>query len=124
MRVIDHHALHGTAHIAQRIGEKYLAIESLERWIDLEKQHARITQNSLTTGEAQWLGLSGDKYTFGLRLEASRLCLVLKAAHFDFVRRGIVLQFHAWLEVILTRRHHWCLPNALSAAERRQRRIR
>src|SRR5450759_3959783 len=60
MRVVDHHALRSAAHVAQRIGEKHLAIEPLERGMDLEKQHARIAQH-----------------------RRGGLCLVLPATHFD-----------------------------------------
>jgi hypothetical protein len=72
MRVVDHHTLDHAARIAQRVGEKYLAIESLKGGIDLEKQHARIAQH-----------------------RRRRLRLVLPAAHFHRVRRRIVLHFHA-----------------------------
>ena len=71
MRVVNHDALHHAAHVAQRVGEKHLAVESLERGIDLEEQQARITQHRRS----------------GLRL-------VLPAAHFDGVRRGVVLHLH------------------------------
>jgi hypothetical protein len=101
MRVVDHHAFHRAAHVTQGVGEKHLAIETLERGIDLEKQHARIAQHRRG----------------GLRL-------VLPAAHLDFVRRRVVLHLHARLEVILARRHDRCLPDALPAAECGQRRIR
>src|ERR1700683_4952515 len=40
MRVVDHHALDHAAHVAQRIGEKHLAVESLESGVDLEEQQA------------------------------------------------------------------------------------
>jgi len=45
MRVVDHHALDGATHVSQRIGEKHLAIEALERGVDLEEQHARVAQH-------------------------------------------------------------------------------
>ena len=101
MRVVDHHPLDHTACIAQRIGEKHFAVETLKSGIDLEKQHARIAQH-----------------------RRSRLRFVLPAAHFHRVRRRIVLHFHARLEVILARRHERRLPDTLPAAEPRQRRIR
>src|SRR5664280_853527 len=101
VRVIDHHTFDHAArprgHPPQRVGEKYLAVESVKCRMDLEKQHPRITQD---TGG-------------GLRL-------VLPAAHFDGVRRRIVLHLHARLEVILARRHDRRLPDALPAAEPRQ----
>src|SRR5216683_7039428 len=40
MGVVDHHALHHATHVAQRIGEKHLAVESLEPGADLEEQQA------------------------------------------------------------------------------------
>ena len=101
MRVVDHHALDHAAHVAQRIGEKHLAIEPLKRGVDLEKQQARIAQHRRG----------------GLRL-------VLPAAHFDGMRRRVVLHLHARIEVILARRHDRGLADALPAAECRQRRIR
>ena len=100
MRVVDHHALHGAAHVTQRIGEKHLAIEALKRGIDLEEQHARVAQHSRG----------------GLRL-------VLAPAHLDQVRRRVVLHLHTRLEVILARRHNRRLADPLPAAESRQRRI-
>src|ERR1035437_4794787 len=44
VRVIDHHALDHTARMPQRVGEKYLAVESVKRRMDLEKQHPRVAQ--------------------------------------------------------------------------------
>ena len=52
------------------------------------------------------------------------LRLILPAAHFHFMRRGVVLHLHAGLEMILARWHNRRLPNALSAAECGQRLIR
>src|ERR1019366_2107553 len=101
VRVIDHHALDHTARMPQRVGEKYLAVESVKRRMDLEKQHPRVAQDT-----------------------GSRLRLVLPAAHFDGVRRRIVLHLHAWFEVILARRFDRRLPDALPPAETRQRLIR
>lgn len=101
MRVVDHHPLGSAAHVAQRIREERLAIEPLERGIDLEKQQARVAQHRRG----------------GLRL-------VLPAAHLDFVRRRVVLHLHTRIEVILARRHGRCLSDALPAAEPRQRLIR
>jgi hypothetical protein len=45
MRVIDHDAAWGTTHVPQRLGEKHLAIEALERRVALEEQHPRIAQD-------------------------------------------------------------------------------
>src|SRR5580704_11007829 len=45
MRVVDHYALDHAAHVAQRIGEKHLAVESLESGVDLEEQQAGVTQH-------------------------------------------------------------------------------
>src|ERR1022692_3798494 len=101
VRVIDHHALDHAARMPQRVGEKYLAVESVKCRMDLEKQHPRVEQD---TGG-------------GLRL-------VLPAAHLDGVRRRIMQHLHAWLEVILARRFDRRLPDALPPAEARQRLIR
>ena len=101
VRVVDHHALRRTAHIAQRIGKKDFAVEALERGIDLEKQQARVEQN-----------------------RRCGLCLILLAAYFNFVRGGVVLHFLTGLKVIAARRHNGLLPDALPAAEGCQRRIR
>src|ERR1017187_6161988 len=105
VRVIDHHALDHAArprgHPPQRVGEKYLAVESVKSRMDLEKQNPRVAQDT-----------------------RGRLRLVLPAAHFDRVRRRIVLHLHAQIEVILARRFDRRLPDALPAAETRQRLIR
>src|SRR5450756_1348790 len=45
VRVIDHHALDHASRMPQRVGEKYLAVESVKSRIDLEKQHPRIAQH-------------------------------------------------------------------------------
>jgi hypothetical protein len=42
--VVDHDALGGAVHVAGRIGEKDLAVETLKGGQDLEEQHPRITQ--------------------------------------------------------------------------------
>ena len=68
MRVVDHYAFRSAAHVAQRVGEKHLAIEPLEGGIDLEEQQTRVAQHRRS----------------GLRL-------VLPAAHLHFVRRRVVL---------------------------------
>src|ERR1017187_7221144 len=94
VRVIDHHALDYAARMPQRVGEKYLAVESVKRRIDLEEQHPRVAQD--TRG--------------GLRL-------VLPAAHFDRVWRRVVLHLYTRFEVILARRFDRRLPDALPPAE-------
>ena len=43
--VIDHHPRCGPAHVAQRVGEKHLAVEPLERRVELEEQHPRVAQH-------------------------------------------------------------------------------
>ena len=101
VRVIDHHALRRAVHIAHRVGEKHLAVESLKGGGDLKEQHARVTEHGRG----------------GLRL-------ILPATHFHFMRRGVVLHLHAGLEVILARGHNRRLPDALPAAERGQSLIR
>jgi hypothetical protein len=88
-------------HPSQRIGEKHLAIEALERGVDLEEQHPRIAQHP-----------------------GGRLRLVLPAADLYLVRRGVVLHLHARFEMILARGHDGQLSDALPAAKGGQRRIR
>ena len=101
MRVVDHRALRRAAHIAQRFGEKRLAIEALKLRPDLEVEQARVAQHRRG----------------GLRF-------VLASADDDFVRRCVMLHLDAWLEVIATGGHDWLLTDALPAAERGQRLIR
>jgi hypothetical protein len=45
VRVVDHHALYHAPHVAQRVAEKHLSVESLEPGGDLEEQQARVGQN-------------------------------------------------------------------------------
>ena len=94
MRVVDHHALRRAVHVAHRIGEKHLAVEALKGGRDLKEQHARITEH----------GRGGLRF-------------ILPAADFHFVRRSVVLHFHAGLEVILARGYNRRLPDSLPAAE-------
>src|SRR5271157_5436269 len=93
VRVIDHDALARAAEVAHRIGQKYLAVETLKRRVALKEQHSRVTQHSRC-------GLS----------------LALLAGEFDFVWRRVVLHLLAGLEVVLARGHDGCLPDALLAA--------
>src|SRR5450755_3542738 len=46
VRVIDHHALDHATRMPQRIGEKDLAVESIESRVNLEEQHPRVTQDT------------------------------------------------------------------------------
>lgn len=39
VRIVDHDAGRAAAHVTQRLGEKYLAVETPERGVALEKQH-------------------------------------------------------------------------------------
>src|ERR1700752_499269 len=70
MRVVDHHASRGAPHIAQSIGEKHLAIETLEGRIALEKQHSRVAEH-----------------------RRGGLHLAFFASQSYLVRRGVVLEF-------------------------------
>src|SRR5208282_572433 len=46
MGVVDHDPLHGSpAEVTYTLGQKHLAIEALEGWVQLEEQHARVTQD-------------------------------------------------------------------------------
>jgi hypothetical protein len=56
MRVIDHHAGWRAPHIAQRIGKKYLAVETLERGIALEEYHPRATKHGSATNDEVRIG--------------------------------------------------------------------
>src|ERR1700689_4815704 len=46
VRVIDHDASGRATYETQRLGEKYLAVETPEVGITLEEQHPRVTQDS------------------------------------------------------------------------------
>src|SRR6516225_9223217 len=98
MRVIDHHAGRGAAHITQRFGQKYLAVETLERRITLEEQHARIAQH----------GRSG-------------LHLAFLAGQFQLMRRGVVLKLGSGWELIVTRWYGRRVSDSMPAAKRGQR---
>src|ERR1039458_235832 len=101
MRVIDHDAGCGAPHVSQRIGEKYLAVETPEGGVALEKQHPRIAQH-----------------------RRCRLHLSFPAAQFDFVRRSIMLELLARRKIILAGRYWRRVSDAVPPAERRQRGIR
>ncbi len=81
VRVVDHHAPGRSAKIAQRVGEKHLAVETLEGRVELEEQHARIAQHG-----------------------RGRLHIAPPAADHRVMRRRVVLHLLAGLEVILARR--------------------
>ena len=49
VRVIDHHPFGRPGKIAQRAGEKHLAVETPERGVALEEQHLRITKRGFAT---------------------------------------------------------------------------
>ena len=101
MRVVDHHSLWRAIEVAERLGEKDLAIEPLEGGLNLEEQHPRITQHRRC----------------GLRF-------VLPSGHRYFMRRGVVLHLDAGFKLIAARGHDGLLPDALPAAERGQGLIR
>src|ERR1035441_1732971 len=69
VRVIDHHALDHAARMPQRVGEKYLAVESVKSRIDLEKQHPRIAQD--TRGRLRLVLPAADRKS--TRLNSSHL---------------------------------------------------
>src|SRR5919106_3197437 len=93
MRVVNHRALWSAAHVAQRFGEKRLAIEALKLRPDLEVEQARVAQHCRG----------------GLRLAPA-------SSDDDFVRRGVVLHLRAWLKVIAAGGRDGRLSDALSAA--------
>jgi len=45
MRVVDHHARGGAAEVPQRVGQKDLAVETLECRVTLNEHHPRVTQD-------------------------------------------------------------------------------
>src|SRR6266581_6244797 len=92
--VVDHHASRHRSEIAQGVGEKHLAVETLKGGIHLEEQYARIAQD-----------------------RRGRLHLAALAAQLELVRRGVVLNFFAWLEMVVSRRHDGLLSDAMPAAE-------
>ena len=100
MRVVDHHVIGRAAHIFQSLGEKHLTVEPLKRGVNLKEQHARVTQDGRRS-----------------------LRLVFPPAHFDFVRRCVMLHLCARLEVILPGRRYRFLSDAVPAAECGQRRV-
>src|SRR5207245_10643219 len=81
MRVIDHDAGRGATHVTQRIGEKYLAVETPEDWVALEEQHPRIAQH-----------------------RRGRLHLALLAAQLEFMGRRVMLHLLAGRNIILAAR--------------------
>src|SRR4051794_15506108 len=101
MRVVDHHAPGNTTHVRQSVAEKDLTVESLKSWIDLKEQQARIAQHC-----------------------RSSLRPVLPATHFDFVRRGVMLNLDSRIKMIPADRCNRRLCNAVPAAECGQRCVR
>ena len=99
--VVDHHASRHSPEVAQGFGEKHLAVETLKGGIHLEEQHARIAQD-----------------------RRGRLHLAALAAQLELVRRGVVLNFFAWLEMVVSGRHDGLLSDAMPAAEGGQGRVR
>src|ERR1700693_5694473 len=81
VRVIDHHASRRATHEAQRLSEKYLAVETPEVWITLEEQHPRIAQHCRC----------GLHFPF-------------PAAQFELVGRRVVLNLFTRPERLLARR--------------------
>ena len=98
MRVIDHDAGRAAREVPQRLGEKHLAVKTLEARVALKEQHPRITQH----------GRRG-------------LHLALFATQSDFVRRGVMLQLLARGELVTAGSHHRRLPDPVAAAEGGQR---
>src|SRR5580692_591206 len=100
VRVIDHQPFRRTTEIAQRLGQKNLAVETLEGWIQLEEQHVRVTQHC-----------RGSLYLAPL------------AAQFNLMWRRVVLNFFAGEKAIASRRHLRHLTDAIAPAEGGQRLI-
>jgi hypothetical protein len=98
VRVVDHHALGGAAEVAQRLGQKDLAVETLKRRITLKEHHARVAEH----------GRGG--------LDAALL-----AGDLGFMWGGVVLQFLTRCEVILAGGDFRFLADAVTAAEGGQR---
>src|SRR5205807_6253831 len=98
--VVDEHASRRAPEVAQGFGEKHLAVETLKGGIHLKEQHARIAQD-----------------------RRGRLHLAALAAQLELVRRGVVLHFFAWLEMIVSGRRDGLLSDAMPVAEGGQGRI-
>ena len=96
VRVIDHHASGRATHEAQRLSEKYLAVETPEVWITLEEQHPRIAQHCRC----------GLHFPF-------------PAAQFELVGRRVVLNLFTRRERILARRRGRRVSDSVPPAERR-----
>jgi hypothetical protein len=45
VRVVDHDPARGAREVAQRVSQKHLAVEALERRVALKQQHPRVTQH-------------------------------------------------------------------------------
>src|SRR6516225_6682297 len=93
VRVVDHDPLRDAAQVAQRLGQKHLAIEALKTWIALEKQHPRITQN-----------------------RRGGLHLALLSGQLELVRRRVMLELLSGLEGVLAYRFSHGLPDPVPTA--------
>jgi hypothetical protein len=100
VRVIDHQPFRRTTEIAQSLGQKNLAVEALEGWIQLEEQHVRVTQH-----------------------RRGSLHLASLAAQFNLMWRRVVLKLLAGEKVVASRRHLRDLTDAMAPAEGGQRLI-
>jgi hypothetical protein len=96
VRVIDHDPSGRATHETQRLGQKYLTVETPEVWITLEEQHPRIAQH-----------------------RRGGLHLALLAAQFEFVGRRVVLNLFTGRERILARRRWRRVPDSMPSAEPR-----
>ena len=95
--VVDHRDATAAVEVLQCLGQKHLAVEALEGWIELKKQYARIAQD-----------------------RRSDLHGMLLPAHLEFVRRRVVLHLLARCKIVLSRGLLGLLADSLAAAERCQ----
>jgi hypothetical protein len=100
MGVVDHDNLRASAEVEERFRQQYLAFKTTESRIELEKQHARITQHR--------------------RGSLHRLQF---PSHMNLMGRSVVLHLLPRLEVILSDGYFGLLTDFVSAAKGRQRRI-
>lgn len=98
--VVDHHPLRRAAEVAMGVGQKRFTVEPLKPREELEKEHARITQDG-----------------------RGRLHVAPLAAKHGLVRRGVMLHLLAGRKGILACRFLFDLTDAVAAAEGRQRLI-
>jgi hypothetical protein len=92
VRVVDHAGLRDAIQVAKGLGEEDLALEATEPGVELEEEQAGVGEH-----------------------EAGRLHAPHPAAEVQVVRRGVVLHFLAWREVIPPGRLFGDLADSMAA---------